>query len=599
MQLDPTKWFVDFAGFFYDWMLTRQWTKVLLGLFPLVLVVATLGFVWYGRTQSKQELASWYMKLGEAEVEEWTETWTGTAESPSDDESDAEAVETAEKNRISPYADMLFRRVESLIPSDRSRFYIAMSMLQQGAAEESREMLAEIAPDDKAGLPEAHAFLALMRMSEGPQGKDPRETIPMLRHHITEGIKAKRVPLQLLTSGSQFFYECAKNWSRGDAAIRRDKNMALNLMQSAAEIDPQYSLRLGSLAAKVGNALVVQDAYPEAEEYFREKLAEEPKNDSYRIQLAESLRAQGKVEEAETLLKEGMAAGESDKLRRALSELYRYLYRLEIQNKGGVDTNTVRYLDAAYRCDPSNPMIGEEISRLARANSRAASKELIEKLKKFLGSGTATPVTHRLLAEARIVRGELEAAIPHLEQVVMRDRNEIESRNNLAFIYGEFRPEKLDQAIALSLQAIDIANRLGESKADFYDTLGTLYGKKKNSTAAIAAFEKAIEMDPERTDFRERLAEQYRAIGDESMATIQEEYIEQLKEAEEKKKLEEAAAEAAAAESVATEGDTSVPEIELTTPTSGATSTETERSSSNTPGGDSSAPQNQSDGADS
>ncbi|MEM8734306.1 MAG: hypothetical protein AAGG44_08800 [Planctomycetota bacterium] len=546
MQLDPTKWFVDFAGFFYDWMLTRQWTKVFIGLFPLVLVVATMGFVWYGRTQSKQELASWYMKLGEAEVEEWTKAWTGPAEE-SDDEAEQEIGEAVANKRISPYADMLFRRVESLLPSDRSRFYVAMSMLQQGATEESREMLAEIAPDDKGGLPEAHAFLALMRLSELPTAEDPKAMVPMLRHHITEGIEAKRVPLQLLVNGSRFFFRTA-DLRTSPSRRRSDRNMALTMLQSAAEIDPRYSLALGSLARQIGNALVVQDAYPDAEEYFREKLEEEPKNDSYLIQLAESLRAQDKIDEAEDLLKDRLADEESETVRRALSEIYRYRYKVASREAGGVDTNTVKYLDAAYRCDPSNPKIGEEIALLARANSPTASRELVEKLKKFLASGTATPLTHRWLAEARIVRGELEAAIPHLEQVVMRMPREVESRNNLAFIYGEFRPEKLDDAIVLSQQAIQIANQMGKPNPDFYDTLGTLLAKKKNFSASIAAYEKAIELEPERTDFRERAAEQYRAIGDESMADIQEEYIEQLKQAEaEKKKREEEAAAAEAA----------------------------------------------------
>ena len=237
------------------------------------------------------------------------------------------------------------------------------------------------------------------------------------------------------------------------------------------------------------------------------------------------------MEDAEELLKERNAVSPSPELKTALSNLYLGRYRVLVaEKKGSVSAGDMKYLDVALQYDPGNARVGEEIARLVKVNNKEASQQLLSKLKDFLASGTATIVTHRLVAEAYITRNRFEEAIPHLKQVVAR-LPDASSFNNLAFIYGELHPDKIDEAIDYSKAAIKIAASNGTRRADYYDTLGTLLGMKKEHANAITAFETAIEMEPERVDFRERVAEQYAAIGDEMMVQSQKKMISKLKEA--------------------------------------------------------------------
>ncbi|MFK7736151.1 MAG: tetratricopeptide repeat protein [Pirellulaceae bacterium] len=533
MQLDPTKWFVAFAGFIYDWILTREWTKALLGLLPIALVTGLVGCSWYGRTLDRRELASWYMMLGEEEIKEWEAAWSGESESGATEESATGGSDlqdaTPSAGKITPFADMLFRRVENLVPSEQSQFYIAVSLAQQGAKDEALKLLSKIAPDDTSGNPQAHAFVALLRMPELSKVNSPT-LAPLIRHHVIEGAKGRSVPLALMTNGSFFLQQTARR--QPNVALRKyDERIALDLLNKAAEIKPALKLALANLARRCENSLVFNDAIKDAEEYYEAELELDPDNDKLLVAYAETIAKQKRLDEAEKLLKERFTVSPSPELKTALSNLYLGRYRVLVsEKKGNVAAGDMRYLNVALQYDPGNARVGEEIAKLVKVNNKAASQQLVNKLKEFLASGTATIVTHRLIAEAYITRNSFEAAIPHLKQVVTR-LPDPSCLNNLAFIYGELYPEKIDEAVKYSNGAIKVAASQGSSRADYFDTLGTLLAKKKDHAAAITAFETAIEREPDRVDFRERVAEQYAAIGDEIMVQSQKKMIAKLKEA--------------------------------------------------------------------
>ena len=255
MQLDPTKWFVAFAGFIYDWILTREWTKALIGMLPLALIAGLVGCSWYGRTLDRRELASWYMTLGQEEIEGWEAAWSGEDETRSTEEPGDDAT-ASPTEKISPYAGMLFRRVENLVPSEQSQFYIAVSLAQQGAKDEALELLSDLAPDDTSGNPQAHAFLALLRMPE-LTNINFNTLGPVIRHHVIEGAKGRRVPLPLMINGSAFLQQTAER--QPNVQLRKyDQRIALDLLNRAAEIKPALNLALANLARKCGNSLVLQ-----------------------------------------------------------------------------------------------------------------------------------------------------------------------------------------------------------------------------------------------------------------------------------------------------------------------------------------------------
>lgn len=557
MQLDPTRWLVSLAGFTYDWIITREWMRIMLCMFPAALMISGIAFAWWGRSQDSRALASWYMQLGEEEIEGWEDAWAGgtsekvvsddgeadepafslaAPESDAESETNAEPGESASEddNKISPYADMLFRRVQELSPSDRSQFFIAVSLAQKGAVKEGRAMLEEIAPHDGSGYKPAHAFLFWILVGDYARTKD-MQMFPLLLHHIEQAQGATRLPVQILQLGSELFWELARsrdldNFRAGELSPRQlnDAQKSLNLLRRAAEVEPKLNLEVSKRARFIGNQIALDEANEKAVKVFQERLQEDPSDDVSRLGLAELMLGNGDVQGAEALLQKQYEKDPNDKLARGLSEIYRFRFHQSIQTDNGVYARNAQLLDIALRYDPSNPMVVQDIAKLARMKG-PASKEMIDKLNLFLAEGQATTLTHAWLAEAYLLREDFKKALPHLEQVVTREPNGAKYLNNLAYVLMELHPERIEEALAYSQRAV-LISKTSQPNADYYDTLGSIYSKLERSTEAIAAFENAVELDKTRIDFRERLAAEYRRQGNEDTAAKIDQVIESLRE---------------------------------------------------------------------
>lgn len=558
MSLDPSRWFVSFAGFVYDWILTREWVRILACLIPTLLVIGTITAVWWGRTIDKRELASWYMELGEEEISDWQEKWTkGDQTEAAESSATSDSEETADEGDelvkaeegISNYADILFRRVQQLVPSDRSEFYIAARLAQRGATEQAVKKLEKIAPLSGKGFPDAHAFLALLKMQQLNQ-ENYKQVSEELRHHITVGSSGENAPQNLLKAGSDLMWMFGQNQFQPDKK-RSDFNLSLQLLSRAAESEPQLKLNLAKRASLLSNDYVLQKAAPDAQKHYEEQVKESPKDDTARVALAESHFIQGDLDAAEKIVREGLAIERTDKLKRALSEIYRKRFRNSLSREKGVVVSNIKLLNIALEADPSNPSIADEIALLLRLNSSDANEELVSKLKEIVASGLATGIARKWLAEAFLLRKDYENALPQLEQVVTRLPDDVKSQNNLAYVLGAIRPDRLDEAIEHSKLAILKANAMGEPNADFFDTLGTIYAKKEEYRDAVTALEKAIELAPDRKDFRERIIFVFNKLGDKDMVAIHEKIIQRLvqREIEMEKAKKEAPAEQAAPES--------------------------------------------------
>jgi cytochrome c-type biogenesis protein CcmH/NrfG len=88
--------------------------------------------------------------------------------------------------------------------------------------------------------------------------------------------------------------------------------------------------------------------------------------------------------------------------------------------------------------------------------------------------------------------------------------------NNLAFAYAE-RGVQLSRALELSLDAI----RRMPSKAEPMDTLGFVFLKMRQYSAAADAFERALQLSPGATARRQillHLADAYQASGEDAKA---------------------------------------------------------------------------------
>lgn len=549
MRIDPTGWAVGLTGCLADWFVSRQWPKIALGFLPLIIALTVGGLVAWGSWLDRDVLADRYLQLADAEVAAWEEQWApappasgdaaadknATATVPANSSQDDDATAKPSSTNSSPaqaahpvdipaFAEVLFRRVQQLHQNDqRSVFFVAMSYAQRGALQQALVMLSRIAPNDRNGYAPAHAWLAGYYLSRTPSSM---EEVKIAKHHADAAMSWDRLSPDLLLGITKL------NSDLGDA------EGAVRALKKAAERDPKYNLALSKMiggmrrpdsAPQLSGGLEYakykpqgEEALQKAEAYFREQLAQEPRSVDMRLMLADALLFKSDFASAEQVVLEGLKLEESDRLNTALSEIYRVKFIATSSYRDSSWSGDLELLDRAYRLDPNNPRVYEEVAKLARISGKAPNDELMEQLRKFLAEGKATSVTHAWISERYLIDKEMEKAIPHLEQTVKRDPSASRSWNNLAYCLAALYPERLEEA----LQFADKAVALGNAVPDFHDTRGTVLSKMGRHQDAIAAFERAIELvaraprtSVAQPGYHERLAESYRAIGQEEMAT--------------------------------------------------------------------------------
>ncbi|MFO1066628.1 MAG: hypothetical protein U0892_22435 [Pirellulales bacterium] len=561
MRLEPHTWSVAFVGCLYDWILTRSWGKVLRGLVPLFVLLTVVGLVTWGHWMDRDRLAAHYMELGNKEVADWQSQWSldeksteattdsnvvGGTEStepaePTKAGGDAESKEQA----ISPFAETLFRRAQQLHSGDqRSAYFVAMSLAQKGLTQQAVSMLRRIAPDSREGFLPAHAWLAEKYTREAiNQGN-----LNIVLHHCRAAMKWNRSPAGLLARFSELFLRIG------------DQDSAVKAMKLAAERDPRFSIALAKLSRASGNKLLAEEHSKKAEEVFVTRTRNNPTDVESRLLWVESLVAQNRLDEAEKAVREGLNLKDAPEMRRALSEIYRIRFVQTTKVENGQWSGMIEMLDQALRIDPSNPLVSEEVAKLARIGGRAPGEQLMNQLRTFLAEGKATPTTHAWIAELYLVREDHAAAIPHLEQVVERLPTAAHYLNNLAWVLAELHPDRRNEAMALVDKAISLAPRA----AEFYDTRGFVLTTMNRDREAIAAFESAIELQPQRDEFHLRVAEAYKRIGESKQAEL---HLQIAKRIADQRAAALAAAEKASKDDINKSEQPANPTPEATTPT--------------------------------
>ena len=216
----------------------------------------------------------------------------------------------------------------------------------------------------------------------------------------------------------------------------------MDLLKKAAEANPANHLFLFQRSKQLQNKVLAEYSASQAEAYYRGQVERDPNDLKARMGLVHTLAESAKLNDAEQVIRTGMQIEPSRELTRGLSEVFRLRYLISLKQDGSSWTGDLQMLDTAMRTDPTNPMIGEEIAKLARLNGSSPGDELIKKLQQFLAEGKATAATHAWIAELYLIRRSYAQALPYLEQVVNRLPNSAQYLNNLAYVLAEIAPDR-------------------------------------------------------------------------------------------------------------------------------------------------------------
>lgn len=527
----PVKWLAAIAGMAMTWVMSRDWGKTVLLLLPTMLMLLTMGLIVRAGMFNKEEMAGEYLRLGLAELEANRKLSTSESSPQPVDLSDqqqsilsstqdTDQAKQPEGQKVSSYAELLFRRAQVLHPQNQSAYIIGATLLQEGAVEAGRKKLKSIAPDNRRGHPDAHSAMATSYLNEFLRTKD-MGILPTFLHHAGIAEKLPNTPIEVLIGASEVL------WSQGDL------NRSLEFVETAARRNPSIYLRLMQLANAAGDQRLVNLASRNYMIFLRQVLAKDPTNDNARVQIVQMLGASPEaLMEAESLLREGLEIQPTRVQLRALSEVYRILFvRQMIESKESIaDLNL---LSDAMQTDPTNPLIPDQIEKLVNSVGEQAT-ELRQLLNNVLISGAATNSAHATLAELYLKEQKPKQALLHLEQVHRLEPMAIKYANALTRIYLE--QGRLDDAVRTARSSVELLANVDMLKeryaSDLLEALGMAHEKLGETTQAIAAYKDCIQYDSKRIETRKRLAGLYRMSGQEKEAQEEEAKIAELQASE-------------------------------------------------------------------
>ena len=504
-------WFspVDLAGEFLDWFTswrrTRRWLSVF-AILPVLLIVLVLGsIVAVGRLSDSHAKVEWYADLANKEI-----ALANAPKTHSETVNNAKTEETAK--RLPAVVDMLFRRVLQLNQNNKiARYYVADQMSRFGSRGSARQIMESLAPLKGNGHPKAHTWLAADLIDRGQRGEPIH--IETLKFHLKRGTSGDDVPPVLLLVYSQL--------------LQQENKIAESqeFLKRAAQFDPK--LLLNSIAVYTQNGLPAQARA--TADLLVGKVTDKTgqTSDENIVTAAQAYVLTNRIDNALEVLKAGYKRlPQSPKLSRALSDAFRLKFLASSARLNNQVQINLEFLDLAIAIDPTNILIQEELSALAQLGI-SQNEATVEALRVRIATLGTSFVARLLLAESSFRRGELASAINDYEVVLAELPRMTLVLNNLAMLYTQAVPPRLDR----SLELIDRAIEISPAVSEFHDSRGDVLAALKRKDDSVASYLVALSSSPQRIGTREKLIALYEELGQTEQAQIQRDLLAKVQQA--------------------------------------------------------------------
>ncbi len=481
--------FLRFPWYFFrfasSWWSTRYWSSLGWGL-P---AIATVAVVWYGAfMHSRVSLAEWVL-----EYESFGVAALGEGDLAS--------------------AEIYFRRMTHLDAlSVAGQYGLARIAVLQGDLAQARELMGRIAPDDRAGYPDAHYWLAQDLIQQNVPATP--ETLRFLEHHFRQALRSpehqmeSRVVLaQLYVAGGQ-------------------PQRAIRELQQLVPIRPDLYLDLAQQYVLVGRGPESQRAAANAADYFQAQTRAEPDQPQHRLGWASSYLLQQRYEDAIQVLEGGLTLADPEPFQQALvAAHFRWLDALEA--KGELTAlRRLEILEQVCRYAPHDERALAMITNLATAEDDAARQARLV-LQRLLADGSPPAVVHFVLGTRQLRLGNFENGLMHLEKAQQGNARFPEVLNNLAWGLAHQKQPDLERALELAKAAQQLTEH-----PEIHDTLGTILLKLGRPREALVHLETALRFLPGRPALHRKLARAYEQLDNLDLAAEHRRLAERLETAQ-------------------------------------------------------------------
>lgn len=396
-------------------------------------------------------------------------------------------------------------------------------------------LLDRLAPDNGVGYSKAHRLkatrlIAALSNANRNQGllaqaaADPQVNQPGW----------ELVQLHLKRSGMDQPVELADLWTVYYFAAGKQKE-AIAQQIRASELKPERWLATARLCARLNDESGRKLANDRAAEYFLGKIKENPFDHSARIDLARAYVDTQKLQEAGSLLLEGVKIAAADTsvqamaMRRAASDFL--LLRIDfITGQSADDLSKKQALVAkAIELDSNNSQAYKKMLELCESTDAPENRQvMIGLLERQVAEGVSIPFAHFALGTAKWIDGNHDEALWHTERALELEPNLSDIANNLAWLSAQGDSPDLQRSLKLIESAIK--KRPGDFR--YRDTRGVILMKLQRWEEALTDFETILPrtVGDERRELHTRLATIYQQLGKDGMAKIHEQQAQADKE---------------------------------------------------------------------
>lgn len=475
--------FAAIGGFFIAWVNTRYWRGMLWGVPAAVLLVPVLALTAKTMIAGQGGLIEPYKQAVK------------------------EAIEAKDYERAQLYEQKLAQLGED---TQLANYRTALSFAEEGRLEEAYERMKQLAPEEVAGYAQAHYWIAYQLMN-GKLVDDRKEASRLAKVHLdhleTLGIHGSQLQfLQALwlLQGDQL--QAAADALEPlvpvlpNAAFERMRlDLRLDRVAQARQDARAVSTHMSNLNRRNSQlgasnykrwltAEELQGNLGQMKVILQQWLGQEPESEEAKPLLAVVLRKQAEQElrsplpDAELIVKLLIDAAELDEDPQALFKTARQLY---IHRDGA----------RIYQ------RLLEELRDASRTPAQLLSM-----------IGTEAAVSHRY-----------EEAREFLAKSVARDESNVVAWNNYAIVLSEGEQPDLEKA----LDAVNRALEISPEEFRFRETRGQILVKMKQWEKAIVDLEYALNGMPELKTIHESLAVAYEALGNEELAVLHRNEVEQ------------------------------------------------------------------------
>lgn len=584
-----------FNCMFVWWRSRRWWRMSLLAFLPVTLFLAAFSLVVYGALTTSQTLGSRYFELVEEEVDasfnellkpvsstnpvpDETRTGQSSDESPpaegetrsvadgqtsptgDGDGAAGDALSRVEERRV----QVPLRRILQLGNyNPRVAYVVASQLARQGRTGMAARMMRDIAPlgaqgVGKPGFAYAHAWLAEYAMMSWKGTDAQAETL------LGDLEAAERGGATLTASQVRNFASLLNHFKRTQDAM--------GLLSDYAPRYRELNLMLAIMYDQEGrHGVLYKDAVDAGREHFKAlhtagKMTTQDWFYWVQIEMLDKM-----IDQALRIAQAGyLSDSESPRLRRLYSDVLLAKHialnadanaekgsplasavgagstkpndaagDAEENGAAGPQSPTsldtalpdLRYLEQACKVDSANPALAPELAK-AIAMGYSLSPESEQVLMKRLADGSASGITHLILANSMLTGKSPESSLPHLRLALNQMPNNPVVMNNLAYAIMKYEPNKLSEAQQLMERALSIPGTSISERASMLDTLGEIRLSQGDTLVAIGLLEQAIELDGQKLETRRRLVEGYRKAGMPELAEAQLRRISELESQE-------------------------------------------------------------------